>query len=106
AYSGKDVSYGTTKTVTVGVPTILSAKKSGESITLKWAQQSNTVYYRIYAKAPGDAEYTKVATITNPKTTSYTFKQLSAQGTQIKVRAFYTSNGKTTYATTPLYTVK
>ena len=106
AYSGKDVSYGTTKTVTVGVPTILSAKKSGESITLKWAQQSNTVYYRIYAKAPGDAEYTKVATITNPKITSYTFKQFSAQGTQIKVRAFYTSNGKATYATTPLYTVK
>ncbi len=106
AYSGKDVSYGTTKTVTVGVPTILSAKKSGESITLKWAQQSNTVYYRIYAKAPGDAEYTKVATITNPKTTSYTFKQLSAQGTQIKVRAFYKSGSSTIYSTTPIYTVK
>ncbi len=106
AYAGKDVSYGTTKTVTVGVPTILSAKKSGTSITLKWAQQSNTAYYRIYAKAPGAAEYTRVATITDPKTTTYTFKQFSNQGTQIKVRAFYKSGSSTIYSTTPIYTVK
>ncbi len=99
--------FSATKTLVVGAPLITAAKYSNGKISLNWTKQSNASFYRIYIKNQGDSAYTKKIDVKNINTLSYTFKVLStkAEGTDIKVRAFYKVNGKYVYSTSSLKTV-
>ncbi len=90
--ANKYSSFGTEKSINtkMAVPSLVSASLSGNSnISLKWEAQKWVSGYRIYRADTSGGKYKMIKDIGSQKTTSYTDKNLQANGTYYyKIRAY------------------
>lgn len=75
---------------------IKSAKNSSNKNTIKWSKVSGVTGYRIYRATSKNGKYTKIKTISNNSTVSYTDKNISlGRVYYYKIRVYKTKNGTT-----------
>ena len=68
------------------------------SVTLKWSAVDNAAGYEIYRSTDGGSSYSKIATVSDGSTVSYTHSSLSLGKTyKYKVRAYATLDSGTVY---------
>lgn len=78
--------------------TTLTAKRSGEKITLSWDAVKGAEKYQIYYREKGESEYKRLADVSGGKT-SYSTSKLDQSGIyQFKIRSYAESNGKKVYS--------
>ncbi|MCI8280874.1 MAG: hypothetical protein HFI76_04055 [Lachnospiraceae bacterium] len=84
----------------MAVPSIVSATLSGnKNISLKWEAQKWVSGYRIYRADTSGGKYKMIKDISNGKTTSYTDKNLEANGTYYyKIRSYVTVDKSKKYS--------
>lgn len=77
---------------------VKSAKNSSSKNVITWSKVSGVTGYRIYRSTSENGKYTKIKTISNNSTFSYTDKNLSlGKVYYYKIRAYKTKSGKTQY---------
>lgn len=101
-YINDEKSYGSYSSVKekaeLAKTTITSAKYSSSKNTIKWSKVSGVTGYKIYRSTSKNGTYTKIKTIKNNKTFSYTDKSLSlGKVYYYKIRAYKVKNGKETH---------
>lgn len=87
-------------TATSPAPTSVTATKAKSgSATIKWSKCAGAAGYEIYMKLSTASKYTKVATITNASTLTYTKTGLTAGKTYyVTIRSYITVNGTKKYS--------
>ncbi len=78
--------------------TTLTAKKSGEKITLSWKKVDGAEKYQIYYREKGSSKYKKLTTVSESKTSYSTSKLDKNKIYQFKIRSYVESNGKKYYS--------
>lgn len=78
--------------------TTLTAKKSGEKITLKWDTAKGAEKYVIYYREKGSGKYKTLATVSGSKTSYSTSKLDKSKTYQFKIRSYAESDGKKYYS--------
>lgn len=78
--------------------TTLTAKRSGEKITLSWDAVKGVEKYQIYYREKGESKYKKLATVSGSKTSYSTSKPDKNKTYQFKIRSYAESNGKKVYS--------
>lgn len=76
----------------------LTAKRSGEKITLSWDAVKGVEKYQIYYREKGESKYKKLATVSGSKTSYSTSKPDKNRTYQFKIRSYAESNGKKVYS--------
>lgn len=71
---------------------VTASKKA--SISIKWSKVSNASGYEIWRSNSAKGNYSKIKTIKNSSTTSYTNTKLKAERYYYKVRAYKTSTNE------------
>lgn len=93
--------YSGEKTLTFKIvpkKTTLTAKKSGEKITLSWKKVDGAEKYQIYYREKGSEKYKKLATVSGSKA-SYSTSKLDKNKTyQFKIRSYAETGGKKYYS--------
>jgi hypothetical protein len=93
---GKEKKQSKPKTaIAIGTPTLKSVTKSGKNVTVSWGKASGAESYTIYRSATKDGTYTKVATVGNVAT--YTYTQTTSSKYYYKVRGFKKVSGTSYY---------
>lgn len=94
--------YSGTKTLTFQIvpkKTTLTAKRSGEKITLQWETVKGAEKYEIFYREKDTEEYyMQLATVSGSKTSYSTSKPDKNKTYQFKIRSYAESNGKKVYS--------
>ena len=80
---------------------VTASKKA--SISIKWSKVSNASGYEIWRANSAKGNYSKIKTIKNSSTTSYTNTKLKAGRYYYKVRAYKTSTNENVYSSFTKY---
>lgn len=80
---------------------VTASKKA--SISIKWSKVSNASGYEIWRSNSAKGNYSKIKTIKNSSTTSYTNTKLKAERYYYKVRAYKTSTNENVYSSFTKY---
>ncbi len=89
----------TTEDIIVATPLLYDSSVVDDQITLSWGFHDTLVSgFELYVSESEYGDYTKITTITNAETRTYTFSGEAGKSYQFKVRAYVISNGKTTYS--------
>lgn len=80
---------------------VTASKKA--SISIKWSKVSNASGYEIWRANSAKGNYSKIKTIKNSSTTSYTNTKLKAGRYYCKVRAYKTSTNENVYSSFTKY---
>ena len=80
---------------------VTASKKA--SVSIKWSKVSNASGYEIWRANSAKGTYSKIKTIKNSSTTSYTNTKLKAGRYYYKVRAYKTSTNENVYSSFTKY---
>lgn len=88
---------GVKVTTKLSTPAIKTVSPTGLNLKVSWTKVSGAQGYRVYRKSSGSKSWTRVATVTNGATLTYTDKKVKQNTKYTYTVRAYRKSGKTTY---------